>query len=238
MAEIAHSTLEFPPNLDFDRLQILTSGSADYETAEDPETVLRNGLVEEVHEYLQQIVKNEALDRDQLVGEVGDIVWYCSEIARHKDIRLAEAITSNPEARITLDDYQAVVAEEPIISKVIDNQGEEISFNERPQEALAVLAMRVADVMNPQNDELWNGYEHRLELPIALRDLMNCVTFIASTNEIKITEAVQNTLNKLQTRARKPHVIEKASQNDLKSSVRYRLMIDPWVRSLFFKKTK
>ena len=238
MAEVASSTFELPPEVDFDQLQILTSGSADYETTEDPETVLRNGLVEEVHEYLQQIVQNEALDSDQLVGEVGDIIWYCSEIARHKGIRLAEAVTTTPEVPITLEGYQTVVSEGPIISRVIDSQGDEISFNERPQEALAVLAMRVADVMNPQNNELWNGYEQRLELPQVLRDLMTCVTSIACTNDIRISEAIQNTLNKLQTRPREPHVIEEARQNDLTSSVRYRLMIDPWVRSLFFKKTK
>jgi len=216
--------------LNFDQLQILASDTAKYEEAEEPEIVLRSGLIEEVYEYINLKNQGEPLSKSDLAGEIGDMLWYCSEIARQRGIRLSDAANG---AGVNLDDYQASVAAYPQMSKIIDNLGREVDLRERPAEALAVAALRVADVMNPKNDELWNGYEQALELPQAIIDLLKCIAYTASSHGVKLSEAIESTLAKLRNRPRPPHVIEKAANKNLKSSMRYRLLIDPWVRALF-----
>ena len=66
------------------------------------EQVLTNcglGLASETGEVLEVIQRytfeNHHLDREQLVKELGDVMWYLSQIAQWADIPLAEVATSN-----------------------------------------------------------------------------------------------------------------------------------------------
>jgi NTP pyrophosphatase (non-canonical NTP hydrolase) len=214
----------------FEQLQELMAGFAAYEQFDNPQAVLRRGLIEETHEYVQEIAQDEVPDKEKLTGELGDILWYSSEIARNKSISLG-GVAGVPN----LAEFQQRVDTHAEISPITDAQGQILNPLTRPQEAISVLTLRLVDVLNPKTNELWLGYEHRLPIDQVLKDLLSCLALIANQNKIQLADAVAKTMGKLQTRARNPHVIDEASSKMMMSSMRGRLMIDPWVNSLFFK---
>ena len=80
------------PRLTFEAYQSATAAAAQYEQAKDPEMVLRSGLIEEVIEIIDS--DTEDADVQHKSGEIGDVLWYLSEISRHKGVSLVEMASS------------------------------------------------------------------------------------------------------------------------------------------------
>ena len=54
------------------------------------------GEAGECADYVKKVVHHEKeLDRDHLVKELGDVMWYLSRVADHYDITLSEVMTTN-----------------------------------------------------------------------------------------------------------------------------------------------
>lgn len=85
--------------MDFNEYQSLAN-----RTLYGSEQVLTNcalGLASETGEVLEVIQKytfeNHQLDRDELVKEMGDVLWYLSQIAEWADISFDEVANTNIE---------------------------------------------------------------------------------------------------------------------------------------------
>ena len=216
MSESKQTPLEIPSVISFDAYQTLTAVKAQYQDAADPEVILRNGLIEESEEIFSTPTDN----LDELHKEIGDVTWYLSEVARYKGLSLKDIAGAE-----TFDDFQD--ADHPEALPVFDPDDVRLNVETNPTNALAVRMMRVVDVMNPKTDGLWHGYDNRPELKMVLRDALNCVAQIATSNDIRLNEAATRSLHKIHNRTRNPHVVDKGQ--DLKASGRERLIKDPWV---------
>jgi NTP pyrophosphatase (non-canonical NTP hydrolase) len=228
MQEAVSDSLELPSVLTFDKYQALTASKAQYEQAPNPELVLRNGLIEEAAEILD----THPDDQDEMHKEIGDVLWYLSEVSRFKGLSLKEVANLEGSKFETFDAFQDAQTL-PEISPIHTPEQQLLSPADKPQEALAVLVMRVVDVMNPKTNELWEGFDERPQLSAVLRDAMTCITQIANANNIRLNEAAGRTLTKIYSRPRNPHVIDNA--NALIDSERDRLNHDPWVIRLLGK---
>jgi NTP pyrophosphatase (non-canonical NTP hydrolase) len=217
-------SFESNPSLSLAEVHQLTSSTARYATTVDPESVLRKGLVEETDEFLAEAKKPKPSKPDML-SELGDVMWYVSEISRYKSIS-PEAIVGNR----SLDEFQA--AKTHITTPIFDQRKRRLSTATEPHTTLAIAALRVVDIMNPKNQGLWFGLDTSPELPVGLQDLTIAVGSIATQHELTLSAAIQHTMQKLRTRVRKPHVIQEAGTQSAIASDRSRLTIDPCVRML------
>lgn len=93
------------PFTDFDTYQFLAEETAIYPTLGHPMVYPALGLCGEAGEVVEKVKKlcrdkdgqysNE--DRDAIRKELGDVLWYVSEVARQFDIRLSEVAIGNIE---------------------------------------------------------------------------------------------------------------------------------------------
>ena len=196
--------MEFSPTIadDWQEFTTLTSQFAKYREADDPQTVLRKGLIEEVQE-----LKLEATSSNEhLTGEVGDILFYLSEISHFED---APIDTANSE---TLSLY---TQEGEMIVDVDDT--------------VILSILRVVDRLNPRNDSLWydeNGVSisqaNRPSGSTCLNGAFISLVKFAQQHDIDISQAMSQTIAKLQTRQRQPHVIDEMKEKKLATSLRQR----------------
>lgn len=224
--KIRAGELNIPETLTFTDYAELTAGSASYEQAKDPEMVLRSGLIEETIEIIDTDISN----RDELTKELGDALWYMSEIARFKGMALAEVLGTEEEAP-SLDGFQEAALEAEVPYHPINTpDGGQLKAEDRPADALAVTMLRVVDKLNPKTPELWLGYDEPITLSESINDAMVCISRVASDNDISLNEAAIKTLIKNNDRQRNPHVVDGAE--DLANSGRDRMRIDPWIVKL------
>lgn len=207
----------------------LTAPTATYENNPDPQTTLRRGLIEETAEYVREFAIGYEVDKDQIKGEIGDVLWYLSEISRSQ----SSGINGLDIGR-SLDEFQAE-AEIDKILPIIDYDGSSIDFKQETHVALAVTALRVVDVLNPKNDDLWIPGYKRTSLSEALGDFLTTTSFIASNNSVLLSDALKHTIDKLSKRERKPHVIDEVLDGKAMISGRQRLNIHPFVGKILLK---
>lgn len=213
------------PSLNLADLHALTARTANYTSANDPELVLRRGLVEEIFEYTFELEQRGEPSPFELEGELGDVLWYVSEISRHEGISAATLLDDK-----SLDEFQAT--NPPLTIPILDREGHSLEPETSPHAVLAITALRTVDVLNPKNKGLWIGLESRPDLATTIKDLLIAVGWLATANNLTMSAAVEHTLHKLHTRTRKPHVIEEADARQAVSSGRERLSIDPLVKKL------
>ena len=207
-------------------LQSLTAQGASYGASPDPEGVLRSGLVEEVAEYWDEVVTNPNTAKDDLEGELGDVLWYISEISRFREESIVGLMPQQ-----TLEDFQTSLPSS-LLMPVVDTEGNTFDLSDSPAAVLAVTALRVVDSMNPKNPKLWLPGEHQLSLGEALGDLLTATAYIANLNDVALSEAVRHTHNKLSSRMRSPHVIEREVGVRPVNSLRHRLNIHPFIEQV------
>lgn len=217
------------PELNLVTIHALTMQTAGYEYTPDPQTILRKGLIEEVAEYAWEIAQEGEPNQNQIEGEIGDVLWYVSEISRSHNIAI-EGLSVGQ----SLDTFQAKAGITDVIP-IEGADGSHIDIEDQPHIALAVAALRVVDVMNPKNDDLWLPGLHRTSLNKALSDLLVISGFISSKHSVTFSQAIKHTVAKLQSRERKPHVIDEAQASELMTSMRQRLNIHPFVGKLLAK---
>lgn len=215
---------DIPIVISFDRYQSLTAPKAQYENAADPALVLRSGLIEETAE----IIDTDPADREEMHKEIGDVLWYLSEVSRFHGLTLKEVASSEGKQYQSFDEYQD--AHTPSTLHIYDSDGNEFNPG-NDNDALAIRVLRIIDKLNPKTSELWEGYDEIPGLSIILHDTLACLSHIASEQGIRLNEAATRTLKKIYTRPRNPHVIDEA--NNMKHSQRGRLKRDPWVTKLF-----
>lgn len=215
--------------LTLQELQQLTATTARYGQAYDPEAVLRSGLVEEVAEFTWEFGTDAPIDKGSLEGELGDILWYVSEISRYRRVEPG-AITNGHN----LDDFQQCDAPY-LIKPIVDYEGNQITFDTHPQGVLAVTALRVVDTLNPKHDDLWIPDCLRLSPDAALHDLLAVAGVIAGRQGISLSAAAMRNVAKLQSRPRNPHVIDKTIEAKLIESGRERLVVNPFIGQLIVK---
>lgn len=223
------SEYTYGQDLTFNSLQSVTATTAKYETMHDPLGILRAGLIEETDEFLSEEHDPHWPDLQGIQGEIGDITWYAAEIARYTGETPDILAGMNDQSLRAFQRFPTALR--PLV-QVFDSNDEIINFNKRWDEALAIYALRVVDVMNPKTDELWRPSGERIELQYALGDLMMCTAITATRHGVGLNDAAWHTVNKLQRRSRETHVIEQARKQDMVASYRQRLFGDRWVRSL------
>ena len=217
--------------LTFETLQAVTSSTAKYEAFGNPEAILRSGLIEEIDEYLTDQSTDDEPDIFHTRGEIGDIAWYTSEISRFTGVK-PDVIA----AEQSLDDFQQNPEGRRKLSPVFGPTGTPLDFRRNGEGAIAVYALRVVDVLNPKNSELWQPDGERVPLTQALGDLMICAALEANHHGVSVNDAAWQTYLKLDTRIRTTHVLNEAAHKQRAiSSVRERLHGNRWVRQLFAK---
>ncbi len=222
---------EKSPQLSLGQLYGMTSVFAQYEDYPDPELLLRKGLLEESFEFLESATfysDNHLADTVAVEGELGDVLWYISEIARFKNIEPTPPDSAGTP--VLLEDYAIDPTALDGLTPIFDPDGNPIKPDEDDKlfESLAIATLRVVDVLNPKTDGLWVGIGvERPDLSKTLSDLLVHVGIIANKTGLLLTNCIENTLNKLANRARIPHVVDEAQQRQSTSSGRERL--SPWV---------
>lgn len=204
----------------------LTAPTAKYANKPDPQVILRKGLIEEVAEYAWEVAQGRKADEDQFESELGDVLWYVSEISQFQKTTIAGLAIGQ-----SFDDFQAQVDVSNVLP-ILGTDGVEVDAEEQPHIALAVMALRVVDVLNPKNKDLWFPSYQRPSPEKSLGDLLTITSFIASRHSILLSGALKHTIEKLSDRERKPHVIDEANKNELVASMRERLNIHPFVGTL------
>lgn len=230
----------------YDRLHDLTAPFARYQQFPGSEdAILRSGLVEETLEYIfgfknvakagledwygLAVSRFEAQDRESAMGENGDIWWYISEVSRFHNLSAADVLSGAPNLAV----FQA--EEKTNILPIYGSDGEQLTMNNDCLAALAVTALRAVDVINPRTGGLWRGFSARPTLGRAVGDLAKATSFAASRQGFSVTAAVNHTAEKLEQRVRPAAVIGEAGEARDRTSVRERLEVVPWVRSLIFE---
>ena len=192
--------------LTWDDLQALTEPTASYVEFSDPDTILQHGLGSELVEVRKEIGK----DPHMLAGEIGDVIWYISEIARSREKPLSTILKWSG----AIDTYQQFISSLPFFHhRIITSSDEELDIMAEPGNAIAIYGSRVIDSMSPPLDRksiIWQGIDPEEEpnLDTTIQDLVNCLCIVASNEGISLSVAIQETLHKLEQRPRRPHVIE------------------------------
>jgi hypothetical protein len=186
-------------------VQEQTAQFALYEGADDPDSVLNKGMVEEAVECAYEIGLGASGSRDELAAELGDMQWYISEKARHHGISLADICGP---CTVTLDEFQRQSVLETKISSLYDFGGQPIDVLAQTEFAMNILVLRVVDAETRTDDRLWQGYEHGLPLEQTLRDLYTFLAVVAERYDLTLSDLLDRTVAKLTARQRKPHVIE------------------------------
>lgn len=226
MNEISIGRIDFPGKLTFEKYASLASESAKYNDALDPELILRSGLIEETVE----IFDTDPADRDEFQKEIGDLVWYLSQIAKLHNISLEDVANARGTNYTTFSDFQKAQTTTPMLASLRTTIGaSEESAMENPQDMLGVAVIRIIDTLNPQSDAIWQDGQ-RPELVDVLNDALSITAKICNDNTLQLDEAAQRTLDKNKNRHREPHVID--DKDKMTSSKRWRLNADRGVRRL------
>ncbi|HSX16367.1 MAG TPA: hypothetical protein VLF40_06255 [Candidatus Saccharimonadales bacterium] len=196
------AAIELPAELTFADYQALTLPTVQYTEAPDPELLLRSGLVEEATELLSA----DPADSDAQHKEVGDMLWYLTEVARFRGVPLAGG-------EDTLDAHQLAFSAWPTLP-VYTQAGELVDLAGQPHANVAIAVLRLVDTLSPESDELWHGYHPALRpnLQQVLRNALVSVCQFATAHEIRLDEAARRALQKVYGRPRRPHVVEDAAQ--------------------------
>lgn len=162
-----------------------------YLDSSDPDTVLRRGLMEEAQE-IWFARGNEQQSLEYLKGEVGDVLYYIAHTAQRNGVT---KLRTNGE---TMPVYETTDAGINQLEDVLD--------------IALIHILRVNDILMPRNDSLWiaeGGSPRRSEdLQVALESTIAALEQFAGENNFSLNEAMAMTAEKLDTRARTPHVIE------------------------------
>ncbi len=166
-----------------------------YTFAADPELLLRRGLIEEAREIAMEKASDH-FDKKHLTGEIGDSLFYLSHIAK-----------ISGDLEINVDNAQEI----PVYS--IDNGA--LTPIHDPMDKTLIGMLRVCDKMNPHMERLWKD-EHgntvapddRPTMQHTIESAFASLQSLAIDNDIDLVDAMQATADKLDTRAREPHVIE------------------------------
>jgi len=225
MKEPQHDRVNPTPDMTFNEYADLAASSAQYMKAADPELVLRSGLIEEVAEVLNTDPEN----RDEFQKEIGDIIWYLSQIAQYKGLSLEKIANVHNDEFRTLGDFQAAREEDPTLPAVYSPEEGVYGPHDTPREFLAMGILRVIDVLNPQMDELWQGQD-RPDISIILHEVLSILAQVTTTYDIDMQEAAALTLDKIKNRSRNPHVID--NKEFLITSSRERITVDPRIKKL------
>lgn len=217
-SELATGHEHRPSDLTFEQMQAITAQFAKYEGKPDPEGHLRSGIVEEVAEYGEAATSETPPSRDDVTGELGDIMWYVSEIARSKQA----------DSHVILDGHQSINTFQANAGELsvpmFDKAGQRLQLAGEPYVALAVAAIRTLDILNPRNESVWRDVE-KPSLEITLADLMRVVAHIANKEGITLSDTIVATEEKLKARPREVHVVEKSKGKVMLSSMRERVAL-------------
>jgi hypothetical protein len=189
--------------LDLAQVHSLTAQVANYGSLQHPEPILRKGLIEETGECIAEL-RADVPSRYDLEGELGDVLWYVSEISRYRGIAPTAVL-----GRQSLDAFQ--ISEPAVATPIFDWAGRKLDSQAHPDATLALTALRVVDTMRPESNRLWLGLEAKIDLPDALKDLVSAAGWVATTNGLTLSAAVNHTITKLTHRTRRPHVIEEST---------------------------
>jgi hypothetical protein len=229
-----------------EHLHSLTAPTARY-AQYSPEvawSILRSGFVEEGLEsiigvkdigrersdiYLTTAGKNISPAKlHEKEGEIGDGLYYISEISRFGQAASAEVL----QGHAGLATLQK--ANPGIKIPIYNHDGESLTLEQDDRAVIGHAIMRAVDVLNPKTPELWIGTTERPSLGVALGDVTGAYAYYANQYDISLVKAIQHVVQKLETRERPPDVIAQADKNERLpvSSGRGRLEIIPWVGEL------
>lgn len=202
------------PMLTPDSYQFMAARTAFYEDFDNPRKVLEQGLSDEVVEMLEQVYGDDywtvekdlhenVFPKDDLKSELGDLLWYGSQLIRLKGESLSHYIPTEtwenptpPESTKLKDTIQAAhIPGYPYLSKDYD-------FAVQPIVCLALLSVTLNDARYlPTRD-------YMVDEDTALKDIFRGITVIANLRGYSLRDIGEANIAKLAARDRKPHTID------------------------------
>ncbi len=204
--------LKIPENLTFANYGDFTAAASSYTDKSDPAGILRRGVVEETKELVEALtewIETDYGDYENAKKEIGDLLYYMQENARHNKTSLDEVVFNKLGAHMTLDEFQDATndIEAPL---PIYHDGTTV-----PKDAynieLYVSAVRIIDSLNPKNNpELWESIPERPDTVTLIYDLLIRTAKVATKLDIRLQNAAEKALTENHNRTRKPHVVQAA----------------------------
>lgn len=224
------------PSVSVTSFSKITQATARYEALPDPDTALRRGLIEEVGEiiYAPDNPSTKQTVMTQLTGELGDALWYASELTRRQKLELPDGLGAIPFRALQADTpgYRYSLDFSPWKEYVKTMSGNSVSVPQTlsRRDELIITTLRVADILNPQNPDLWlpAANEKRFVAPV-LADYLVAVVRTANNHDIDLADAAYRTAQKLAGRTRRPHVVD---EDTLRSSTRRRIAVSRFTQAL------
>lgn len=201
---------EFGSRLDPDSYQEIAAQTAYYERFADPMMVLEQGLADEVVEMLEQAcgdvywteeedVRENQLPPEDLKSELGDLLWYASQLLRVEGMRFSDLINHDQwtgKAIPASTKYVDVVTQDP--NAKYPHTHVKYDFATEPVICLALQMSELIDARFTDSSERVNE---------ALSSMLKGVTLVANLRGFTLEELAMSNVAKLATRTRKPHTI-------------------------------
>lgn len=222
---------EFGSRLNPDSYQEVAAQTAYYENFADPMMILEQGLGDEVVEMLEQAcgdvywtanenVPENPLPSEDLKSELGDLLWYASQLFRVKGVRLSDFISHDQWSGMAILDstkYVDVVTQDPNAQYPLTNVKHDFAT-----EPVICLALQMTELI----DARFTGSSERVNE--SLSSMLKGVTLVANLNGFTLEEVAMANAAKLAARTRKPHTINHI-EDSLPSLARQKMSL--WLRT-------
>lgn len=197
------------PKQEADLFQEAASKFARYLEFENPEGVVEQGLNDEVIELLEQACGDEywtaqtdvpenPLPLEDLREELGDLLWYLSQVLKLRGSKLSQYISAetwdqnDPDQNPLLSSY---MVEELVESD--DTHG----FKVKPATCISILNARLLDSLHPSKQI------NEADIDQAFLNLLSGIGIAGNLRGLSLREIAQANLEKLAARPREPHTI-------------------------------
>ncbi len=208
----------------FKEYQFFFEGRADYLKSNDPERIIRSGLIEETGEVLE----TDPEDIAELSKEIGDIIFYLNASAQLSGLKFSNIFEQYGVTSLKGVQSQDLKRIIPIYSP----DGERLDTQVDTTQRLIVDLLRVVDTMNPKTEQLWSHLGEKPETEEVIAGAFFSLGEYAEERGIGLNDSAKLSLKKIYSRVRNPHVIDQDRNGEMAGSVRERITLNPAIRRM------
>ncbi len=192
-----------------DDYQVRAAATAYYQNFKKPLGVLEQGLADEIAEILLEVYGDgywttsaeppeRQLSLNDLEGELGDILWYGSQIVRVYGKNLSTFIDTDMWQRQQFTGETSLG--EHVSSRWYKENCYDYNFVDRPTVCLAVLVAQLNDALQPID-------LGEASMESALQNLFEGISIAANLRNLSLRQVADSNIAKLAERSRVPHTI-------------------------------
>lgn len=176
-------------------------GPVPYENDSSPEQqklVLCNGLLERV---MQNTGVEAGQNRYQSEANLGSLVWYATELAKHQGAEIKHPTAESP---YFLDGFQALKPDVHTTQIFNLANSDRVPAEETPAQALNIATLRVVDLVNPCSPSIWHNVadEDKPDLGQAVFELLVHVGANARSIDANLSRCLHNAIATAHVRSR------------------------------------